>query len=162
MPKPNFPRTRAASFDAPSQQGRPGSPGNAALVNVIPSEAQVDGLVHPSTSPRSDTQPLNSKTTPLDRVLPPSSTAAGTSPYGHPTHNASAPTLSHFGAKLQPVRSASAPTGRRIVFAQNLSVHTTWPANVYDRRAEPATCNRLTPTLAQVSVSRRPGLTNAC
>ncbi|KAL7338118.1 hypothetical protein BJY59DRAFT_640142, partial [Rhodotorula toruloides] len=38
---------------------------------------------------------------------------------------------------------------RRIVFAQNLSVHTTWPATIYDRRAEPATCNRLTPLLAQ-------------
>lgn len=67
--------------------------------------------------------------------------------------NVSAPTLSHFGNKLHPIRSASAPggSGRRIAFAQNLSVHTTWPANVYDRRAEPATCNRLTPTLAQVS-----------
>ncbi|ORY48826.1 hypothetical protein BCR35DRAFT_258688, partial [Leucosporidium creatinivorum] len=64
--------------------------------------------------------------------------------------NVSAPTLSQF-SKLHPIRSASAPggSGRRIAFAQNLSVHTTWPANVYDRRAEPATCNRLTPTLAQ-------------
>lgn len=38
---------------------------------------------------------------------------------------------------------------RRAKFAQHLSVHTTWPAAIYDRRGELATCNRLTPTLAQ-------------
>lgn len=70
--------------------------------------------------------------------------------YGNPSMNASAPVLSHFTAQTA-IRSNSAPgaTGRRIAFAANLSVHTTWPAAIYDRRAEPATCNRLTPTLAQ-------------
>ncbi|KAI9599899.1 hypothetical protein KEM48_000006 [Puccinia striiformis f. sp. tritici PST-130] len=38
---------------------------------------------------------------------------------------------------------------RRATFAQHLSVHTTWPPAIYDRRGELATCNRLTPTLAQ-------------
>ncbi|KAG0142364.1 hypothetical protein CROQUDRAFT_673613 [Cronartium quercuum f. sp. fusiforme G11] len=38
---------------------------------------------------------------------------------------------------------------RRATFAQNLSVHSTWPPAIYDRRGGPATCNRLTPNLAQ-------------
>jgi hypothetical protein len=38
---------------------------------------------------------------------------------------------------------------RRATFAQHLSVHTTWPPAIYDRRGELATCNRLTPALAQ-------------
>ncbi|CAH7689869.1 expressed protein [Phakopsora pachyrhizi] len=48
--------------------------------------------------------------------------------------------------RLQPNTFKSA---KRATFAQNLSVHSTWPPAIYDRRGEPATCNRLTPTLAQ-------------
>ncbi|KAI5477503.1 hypothetical protein MNV49_006288 [Pseudohyphozyma bogoriensis] len=140
--RPPF-RNRANSFDAPAQQGRPGSPGNAALVGKIPSEAQVDGLAHPpSTSLRTDTQPPS----------PPSPTPSASAVYTNPAHNASAPALAHVGlGGVQPIRAQSTPGGfgRRIAFAPNLSVHTTWPGTVYDRRAEPATCNRLTPALAQ-------------
>ncbi|KNZ52785.1 hypothetical protein VP01_344g9 [Puccinia sorghi] len=49
-------------------------------------------------------------------------------------------TLSIAGAEVR---------DRRATFAQHLSVHTTWPPAIYDRRGELATCNRLTPTLAQ-------------
>ncbi|GAA5867803.1 hypothetical protein JCM8547_005243 [Rhodosporidiobolus lusitaniae] len=149
-----FNRNRAASFDAPQQQGRPGSPGGAALVNVIPSEAQVDGVAPSSTSPRTDTHPPSSSEIIADaaisRVHPDTSTSLGSSPYSHPGLNASAPVLAHFASQPS-MRSSSAPgtPGRRIAFAANLSVHTTWPATIYDRRAEPATCNRLTPALAQ-------------
>ncbi|GAA5975315.1 hypothetical protein JCM5350_006427 [Sporobolomyces pararoseus] len=147
-PRPSFHRIRASSFDAPQQQGRPGSPGNAALVNVIPSQAQVDGVAPSSTSPRSDTHPPTSTEQIHDSAV--SRVENGGSMYGNPSMNASAPVLSHFTAQTA-TRSNSAPgaTGRRIAFAANLSVHTTWPAAIYDRRAEPATCNRLTPTLAQ-------------
>ncbi|KPV73558.1 uncharacterized protein RHOBADRAFT_8246, partial [Rhodotorula graminis WP1] len=71
-------------------------------------------------------------------------------PYAHAELNASAPALNHFSSRssMRPSPPATAK-GRRIVFASNLSVHTTWPAAIYDRRAEPATCNRLTPQLAQ-------------
>ncbi|GAA5894484.1 hypothetical protein JCM6882_004832 [Rhodosporidiobolus microsporus] len=152
-------RGRASSFDAPQQQARPGSPGGAALVNVIPSEAQVDGVVPSSTSPRTDTHPPTSTEIITDaaiaRVHPDSDVGhahhhPGGGPYANPGLNASAPVLNHFTSQLS-VRSASAPgaPGRRIAFAANLSVHTTWPAAIYDRRAEPATCNRLTPALAQ-------------
>ncbi|GAA5960270.1 hypothetical protein JCM3765_002522 [Sporobolomyces pararoseus] len=147
-PRPSFHRIRASSFDAPQQQGRPGSPGGATLVNVIPTQAQVDGLSPPSTSPRSDTHPPTSIEQIHDSAV--SRVENGGSMYGNPSMNASAPVLTHFAAQTA-IRSNSAPgaTGRRIAFAANLSVHTTWPAAIYDRRAEPATCNRLTPTLAQ-------------
>lgn len=159
-PRAPFTRTRAESFDAPKQQGRPGSPGNAALVNVIPSEQQVDGVATPTTSSRTDTHPPSSaeiiSNAAIARAHPASSdatTPSSSSPYAHPTANASAPVLAHLtSASTHPTaRSASAPgtPGRRIAFAANLSVHTTWPAAIYDRRAELATCNRLTPALAQ-------------
>lgn len=47
-------------------------------------------------------------------------------------------------------RSVTGPLiKRKISFAQNLSVHTTWSGTTYDRRGEVATCNKLTPALAQ-------------
>ncbi|GAA6063310.1 hypothetical protein JCM10212_006720 [Sporobolomyces blumeae] len=150
-PRPGFHRNRASSFDAPQQQNRPGSPGGAALVNVIPSQAQVDGVAQSSTSPRFDTHLPSSTEQIHDAAFARTGDGAtGGAVYNNPSMNASAPVLAHFTAQPS-LRSSSAPggSGRRIVFAANLSVHTTWPAAIYDRRAEPATCNRLTPTLAQ-------------
>ena len=148
-PRPGFHRNRASSFDAPQQQGRPGSPGGAALVNVIPSQAQVDGVAPSSTSARTDTHPPTSTEQIHDSAIS-RVEGGGGGVYSNPSMNASAPVLTQFAAQTA-IRSNSAPgaTGRRIAFAANLSVHTTWPAAIYDRRAEPATCNRLTPTLAQ-------------
>ena len=40
-------------------------------------------------------------------------------------------------------------TGRNISFSPRIQFHDTWPSGEYDRRGEIATCNRLTPTLAQ-------------
>ncbi|BGP50438.1 hypothetical protein JCM10450v2_006357 [Rhodotorula kratochvilovae] len=152
-PRPPFARNRASSFDAPQQHGRPGSPGGAALVNVIPSEQQVDGVGPSTTSPRADTHPPTSAELMHDAAaarVHPETGASG--PYAHPGLNASAPALNQFSsspaAGMRPSPPATAK-GRRIAFASNLSVHTTWPAAIYDRRAEPATCNRLTPLLAQ-------------
>ncbi|BGP18620.1 hypothetical protein JCM10213_004169 [Rhodosporidiobolus nylandii] len=150
IPRMPYNRNRASSFDAPQQHGRPGSPGGggAALVNVIPSEQQVDGVAPSATSPRQDTHPPSATELLHDAALARESPSTG--PYQNPGLNASAPVLTHFASQPS-IRSASAPgaTGRRINFASNLSVHTTWPAAIYDRRAEPATCNRLTPALAQ-------------
>lgn len=139
LPRPGFLRTRAESFGAPHQTARPGSPGNAALVGRIPSQDQIDGFAPSTTSARTDT---------LASLASPS--VGSSSPYSNPSLNASAPVLKSTFVPLQPIRSTTAPSSsRRIAFAQNLSVHTTWPASVYDRRAEPATCNKLTPILAQ-------------
>ncbi|EKV13792.1 hypothetical protein PDIG_36110 [Penicillium digitatum PHI26] len=43
----------------------------------------------------------------------------------------------------------SAVGGRNIVFSPRIQFHETWPSGEYDRRGEVATCNRLTPLLAQ-------------
>lgn len=153
-PRAPFARTRASSFDAPQQQARPGSPGGAALVNVIPSEQQVDGVGPMATSPRADTHPPTHIDEVHDnaaaRIHPDASSSAG-GVYTHPSMNASAPALNHFTSSpsMRPTPPGTAASRRRITFASNLSVHTTWPAAIYDRRAEPATCNRLTPLLAQ-------------
>ncbi|KAJ5648876.1 uncharacterized protein N7484_002599 [Penicillium longicatenatum] len=40
-------------------------------------------------------------------------------------------------------------SGRNIVFSPRIQFHETWPSGEYDRRGEIATCNRLTPLLAQ-------------
>jgi hypothetical protein len=55
----------------------------------------------------------------------------------------------------QVVTAPATPTGRTtprrgIQFSPRLEVHETWPSAEYDRRGEPATCNRLTAQLAQM------------
>ena len=72
-------------------------------------------------------------------------------PYQNPAHNTSAPTLSLLGSSkpLTP-RALTAPTPvkRRILWAPECAVYSTYDAGTYDRRSEVATCNRLTPELA--------------
>jgi len=72
------------------------------------------------------------------------------SPYEQPAYNASAPSLVARQIPSGPHRSVTAPPTerRRIAFAPSLSVHTTWPGDVYNRASEPATCNRLNAELA--------------
>lgn len=72
--------------------------------------------------------------------------------YQHPNMNSSAPTLTLMQKNDEnvAVRSRTAPVStKRITFAANLSVYDTFSAGTYDRRSEPATCNHLTPALAQ-------------
>lgn len=40
-------------------------------------------------------------------------------------------------------------TKRSATFSPRIQFHDTWPSGEYDRRGEIATCNRLTPMLAQ-------------
>lgn len=51
-------------------------------------------------------------------------------------------------AKSAPI-TPQAAGGRNIVFSPRIQFHETWPSGEYDRRGEIATCNRLTPLLAQ-------------
>ena len=141
----------------------PNQPGKlAALAQVIPSEAQVDGVDHqPRTAARLDTfsQAEDKENISPGAMSMPSGSGKGGqqhqqphhgSPYGNPGFNNSVPVLSNLSAVHMQTRSMTGPHVRRkISFANNLSVHTTWPGNIYDRRGEQATCNRLTPQLAQ-------------
>lgn len=76
-------------------------------------------------------------------------------PYAHPGLNLSAPVLSSMSLNLpgggKPHRSATSPPveKRNINWAPECAIYHTFHAEVYDRRSEPATCNRLTPQLAQ-------------
>jgi len=82
----------------------------------------------------------------------PSALSDVTSPYAHPGLNSSMPTLSLINpAKSIPLatRSMTAPSARkRLMWAPECAVYATYDAMTYDRRSEPATCNRLTPELA--------------
>lgn len=125
------PRMRSNSHDVPQQASSPGQK----RLSLIPTTDQIDGVGLESPHPHD----------PIDLPNP--------APFAHPSHNVSMPSLVTSEAPRAPMtmRSVTAPPTekRRCTFAQNLSVHTTWPAAVYDRRGEPATCNRLTPELAQ-------------
>lgn len=158
-PQPIPSRPRSSSFDAPHQMSPPNQPGQkAALVQSIPSEDQIDGVAERAsfTAPRQDTrassptQIINQHAEHEDGSSTTSAAQPFTSPYGNPSLNASAPVLANPSSVQMNVRSVTGPlVKRKISFAANLSVHTTWPGTIYDRRAEPSTCNKLTPTLAQ-------------
>lgn len=59
------------------------------------------------------------------------------------------------GPRFSAGNSASAPTSPasaakyNVSFSPRITFHDTWPSGEYDRRGEIATCNRLTPMLAQ-------------
>lgn len=55
----------------------------------------------------------------------------------------------YFGAS--DTRSESSPPSapKSLVFSPRIQLHETWTSGEYDRRGEIATCNRLTPLLAQ-------------
>lgn len=51
-------------------------------------------------------------------------------------------------AKSAPI-TPQAVMPKSLVFSPRIQFHETWPSGEYDRRGEIATCNRLTPLLAQ-------------
>lgn len=51
---------------------------------------------------------------------------------------------------IQAMITLAAKPKRKCSFANSMGIQLTWPATIYDRRGEPATCNRLTPELAQM------------
>ncbi len=74
-----------------------------------------------------------------------------TAPTPHVSNGTETPPI----AGRQVVTAPATPTGRStprkgIQFSPRLEVHETWHSQEYDRRGEPATCNRLTAQLAQM------------
>ncbi|KAJ1310727.1 hypothetical protein OPQ81_009248 [Rhizoctonia solani] len=145
LDKENAPsiRQRSNSETNPSSQ-----PGPLARI-PSPDPDHIDGL-HRSSSPHETLKSTFSAdfgefTTPSLSISDKSSFT-----YTHPALNSSAPVLSSIGnTPSMAQRSATAPGRRRLTFATNLSVYDTFAPSTYDRRSEPATCNRLTPALAQ-------------
>ncbi len=75
-------------------------------------------------------------------------------PYANAAHNTSAPALSNAlsgGKSGKSTRAVTAPVRVRknLIWSPECAVYHTFHASEYDRRSEPATCNRLTPQLAQ-------------
>lgn len=55
------------------------------------------------------------------------------------------------GSKATSSSAPSSPNGTKynVSFSPRITFHDTWPSGEYDRRGDIATCNRLTPMLAQ-------------
>jgi len=130
-----------STMDHPHSTIHPGP-----LAQPSPDVAQIDGLHHPTP------QQPNTLVPPITRFESPSTiepSSHSQSIYSSPSHNTSAPTLSLAAQKTITPRSMTSPQARRrLIWAPECAVYSTYDAGTYDRRSEPATCNRLTPELA--------------
>ncbi|KAK0527010.1 bud neck involved protein [Tilletia horrida] len=168
-------RVRSSSFDATQGAGAPGVPLMSQMSNTTEGTDRMDGLSTARAESPSNLAAVGRSESPAHSrgagaeaqengnggggsTSPPlASPTAGTTNLGHHS-NSSMPTLSLMmldgggggGANGggSGARGARAPK-KRLVFAEAQIYHSTWPAHVYDRRGELATCNRLTPALAQ-------------
>ncbi|CDW97009.1 hypothetical protein [Sporisorium scitamineum] len=154
--KPFAGRIRANSYDAPQASATSSSLHGASPMTHISSSTagveRLDGVGAKADSPVSSRPGSRSSEVPPRSASPGSIQHAG-GVLGHHS-NSSMPTLSLMmdpSADFLPQRSVTAPTQgkKKLSFADDLIFHSTWPATVYDRRGEQATCNRLTPLLAQ-------------
>ncbi|KAL5640614.1 hypothetical protein ACGC1H_001182 [Rhizoctonia solani] len=150
LDKENAPSLRQRSNSETNPVSQPGP-----LARIpSPDPDHIDGL-HRSGSPHDTIKSTFSAdfgefTTPSLALTEKHSTDRGSFTYTHPALNSSAPVLSTINNNPgMAQRSATAPGRRRLTFATNLSVYDTFAPSTYDRRSEPATCNRLTPALAQ-------------
>jgi len=157
-------RVRANSYDAqPSSAIQSTGPHHAPLMNQMSTTPggvdRMDGVPRSTSASENDHGASGTaggnddldETRAAASVSSHSGTPVGAAepPMGHHS-NASMPSLSLMG--LPTSNSAPRTVGgekRRIAFAEQQIFHSTWPAHVYDRRGELATCNRLTPLLAQ-------------
>ncbi|PWN22126.1 hypothetical protein BCV69DRAFT_133534 [Microstroma glucosiphilum] len=143
-------RVRASSYDAPQAAPAPGAPMLSALSTTSEGVDRMDGVARsPSPNAEAQRRPASSgeDDRPAHSPQPPSVPA-----FGHHS-NSSMPTLTMMtnpttGALPAPSHRPSMQK-KRICFTEEHIYHSTWPAHVYDRRGELATCNRLTPLLAQ-------------
>jgi len=131
---------RLESFDSAQANGSSDS---------IPSPPQSVVPVPPSELAKTLATTLNNQlSTPDDEIKLEKSEETG-----EPTYFDSPPACP--SPARQVVTAPATPTGRTtprrgIQFSPRLEVHETWHSAEYDRRGEPATCNRLTAQLAQM------------
>ncbi|KZO99673.1 hypothetical protein CALVIDRAFT_561003 [Calocera viscosa TUFC12733] len=143
---PSLIRSRANSYGSAAQPHQEPGP-LARLPSADPDH--IDGL---QQREHSDQEPESAPEDAFKAVSPAPQLAVDKPAfqYNHPNFNSSAPSLSTFGLPPMAQRAATTPlAARRLAFATNLSVYSTFSSSMYDRRSEPATCNRLTPQLAQ-------------
>ena len=155
--KPFAGRIRANSYDAPQASSASSTIHTSSTMTHISSSTagveRLDGVGAKTDSPGSSRPNSRSGDAPPRSASPGSIQHTG-GVLGHHS-NSSMPTLSLMmdpsTTDFLPQRSVTAPTQakKKLSFADDLIFHSTWPATVYDRRGEQATCNRLTPLLAQ-------------
>ncbi|EST08305.2 hypothetical protein PSEUBRA_002056 [Kalmanozyma brasiliensis GHG001] len=154
--KPFAGRIRANSYDAPLAASPTTLQPSSTMTHISSSTAGVerlDGVGAKPESPASSRPGSRSGADGPARSASPGSIQHAGGVLGHHS-NSSMPTLSLMmdpSSDFMPQRSVTAPTQakKKLSFADDLIFHSTWPATVYDRRGEQATCNRLTPLLAQ-------------
>lgn len=117
-------------------------PGRMSQIPTNPNE--IDGLAHPAPVLAIPNDPFSAAMASFDSP----STMSEHGLYSQPSHNTSAPTLTLVGQKPIASRSMTAPARKKLFWAPECAVYSTYDAGTYDRRSEPATCNRLTPELA--------------
>ncbi|WOO78621.1 Protein BNI4 [Vanrija pseudolonga] len=132
----------------------PAARANPSLLPSLPAPTpeRIDGVAHAAHTadrPEAAYDPLSPDFSPFDST--PIQLDLRPSIFTQPALNTSAPNLSLAGGGPVPppqTRSMTAPARRRLVWAPECAVYSTYDAGTYDRRSEPATCNRLTPELA--------------
>ncbi len=149
-------RVRANSYDVPNGPSTAGAPLMSQMSNTTAGVDRMDGVAPRPASPQFPKSASGGPYSQQQHPAPAPSPSPTPSPLGHHS-NSSMPTLSLFGQGGDPdltltLGSAQRGHGRnrkRLIFAEEDIFHSTWPAHVYDRRGDLATCNRLTPLLAQ-------------
>ncbi|KAE8371182.1 hypothetical protein BDV26DRAFT_299026 [Aspergillus bertholletiae] len=97
----------------------------------------------PSATNRSDTPHSSVPSTPEDQTRSDNRRSDAVRIAGEDDFLPEGRFLDSKGASIAPVAPKS------LVFSPRIQFHDTWPSGEYDRRGEIATCNRLTPLLAQ-------------
>lgn len=150
----------AASFTEGMNRQRSSSTADAATPSIGPlsqippkDPAQIDGLAHPHPSKGVNFAEHLDDSIGDFRGSGPTPNGASGGIYQNPAHNSSEPALSLLGTDGRPRppqagRSMTVPARKRLNWAPECAVYATYDAGTYDRRSEPATCNRLTPELA--------------
>lgn len=151
---PAAPWTRTRSNSADGADAITHEPGPMAKLPA-PQNVNIDGVKQAGDRTFENYDPFSPAFAPFD---PPSGEREPLAerlhvPYANAAHNTSAPTLSKMpssGKLLMATRAVTAPLQRKnLNWAPECAVYHTFHASEYDRRSEPATCNRLTPQLAQ-------------
>lgn len=128
----------------------PTAPWTRARANSTELAAQPGPLDKVSKATHVDLDPFSPSFSPFESSLDREPLADRLNfPYGHPNMNTSAPVLSLQPDRIKAHRSATTPAKKALNWAPECAIYHTFHATEYDRRSEPATCNRLTPQLAQ-------------
>ncbi|KAL1587827.1 hypothetical protein WHR41_03530 [Cladosporium halotolerans] len=161
-----FPKLERNSIDAVNASARPSAEGSnsdtrRSIVGSDKDRAEVLAAVKKGILKRSGTSsPTASpdiRPTEVPHVLDSPASSMPSTPKDGSTRSASfrdGATNDYFSqpriASMTNNRSMPAtPTGKGITFSPRIQFHDAWSASDYDRRGDIATCNRLTPILAQ-------------